>query len=195
MFQPDGVRRQGGMNATPARVWNTGTCRTGVWRKPRREKSHVARTTRAKVPRQCTGAEPPGGAMKPGNAGRAKGWRQSTCQRANAERKSHKCRLDDGSRMRRETHVRFYEGLRVQFPRSTHLRGRSGNWPSYRDGPTTKTHNHTTTLWYDKLMPELVRFLGIIIRMYAEPSAPHHRAHFHAYYQHAVGIYSIDPIE
>ena len=123
MFQPDGVRRQGGMNATPARVWNTGTCRTGVWRKPRREKSHVARTTRAKVPRQCTGAEPPGGATKPGNAGRAKGWRQATCQRANAERKSHKCRLDDGSRMRRETHVRFYEGLRVQFPRSTHLGG------------------------------------------------------------------------
>jgi hypothetical protein len=35
-------------------------------------------------------------------------------------------------------------------------------------------------------MPEIARFLGIIIRMYAEPSAPHHRPHFHAYYQDAV---------
>jgi hypothetical protein len=31
--------------------------------------------------------------------------------------------------------------------------------------------------------------------MYAEPGAPHHRPHFHAYYQNAVVIYSIDPIE
>jgi Domain of unknown function (DUF4160) len=62
-------------------------------------------------------------------------------------------------------------------------------------GPTTWRHNHTTTLWYDKVMPELARFLGIIIRMYAEPSAPHYRPHFHAYYQEAVGIYSIDTIE
>jgi hypothetical protein len=44
-------------------------------------------------------------------------------------------------------------------------------------------------------MPEIARFLGIIIRMYAEPSAPHHRPHFHAYYQDAVGIYRIDTIE
>jgi len=44
-------------------------------------------------------------------------------------------------------------------------------------------------------MPEIARFLGIIIRMYAEPSAPHHRPHFHAYYQDSVGIYSIDTIE
>ena len=61
-------------------------------------------------------------------------------------------------------------------------------------GLTTWRHNYTTTLWYDKVMPELARFLGIIIRMYAEPSAPHHRPHFHAYYQEAVGIYSIDSI-
>jgi len=31
--------------------------------------------------------------------------------------------------------------------------------------------------------------------MYAEPSAPHHRPHFHAYYQDAIGIYSIDTVE
>jgi len=44
-------------------------------------------------------------------------------------------------------------------------------------------------------MPEIARFFGIIIRMYAEPSAPHHRPHFHAYYQDTVGIYSLDAIE
>ena len=44
-------------------------------------------------------------------------------------------------------------------------------------------------------MPEITRFFGIIIRMYAEPGAPHHRPHFHAYYQNAVAIYGIDPIE
>ena len=44
-------------------------------------------------------------------------------------------------------------------------------------------------------MPEITRFFGIIIRMYTEPGAPHHRPHFHAYYQNAVAIYGIDPIE
>lgn len=44
-------------------------------------------------------------------------------------------------------------------------------------------------------MPEIARFFGIIIRMYAEPGAPHHRPHFHAYYQDAVAIYAIDSIE
>ena len=61
--------------------------------------------------------------------------------------------------------------------------------------PHNMETNYTTTLWYDKVIPELARFLGIIIRMYAEPSAPHHRPHFHAYYQEAVGIYSVDTIE
>ena len=32
-------------------------------------------------------------------------------------------------------------------------------------------------------MPEIARFFGIIIRMYAEAGGPHHRLHFHAYYQ------------
>lgn len=44
-------------------------------------------------------------------------------------------------------------------------------------------------------MPELARFFGIIIRMYAEPSAQHHTPHFHAYYQDEVAIYDVDPIE
>ncbi len=44
-------------------------------------------------------------------------------------------------------------------------------------------------------MPELCRFFGIIIRMYAEPEEPHHVPHFHAYYQDHVAIYSIDPLE
>ena len=44
-------------------------------------------------------------------------------------------------------------------------------------------------------MPEICRFFGIIIRMYPEPLAPHHRPHFHAYYQDSVGVYAIDTIE
>lgn len=44
-------------------------------------------------------------------------------------------------------------------------------------------------------MPELSRFFGIIIRMYWEANAPHHRPHFHAYYQEAVAIYGIDQLE
>jgi hypothetical protein len=31
--------------------------------------------------------------------------------------------------------------------------------------------------------------------MFAEPAAPHHRPHFHAYYQDDVGIFAIDAIE
>jgi hypothetical protein len=44
-------------------------------------------------------------------------------------------------------------------------------------------------------MPELARFVGIIIRMFAEPAAPHHRPHLHAYYQETVRIFAIDAIE
>ena len=44
-------------------------------------------------------------------------------------------------------------------------------------------------------MPELSRFFGIIIRMFVEAGSPHHLAHFHAYYQDEVGIFSIDPVE
>jgi Domain of unknown function (DUF4160) len=31
--------------------------------------------------------------------------------------------------------------------------------------------------------------------MFAEPGSPHHVAHFHAYYQDEVGIFSFDPVE
>jgi uncharacterized protein DUF4160 len=44
-------------------------------------------------------------------------------------------------------------------------------------------------------VPELARFFGIIIRMYAEAGGPHHRPHFHAYYQEEVAIYAIDSID
>jgi hypothetical protein len=44
-------------------------------------------------------------------------------------------------------------------------------------------------------LPEISRFFGIIIRMYAEPTSSHHRPHFHAYYQDKVAIYAIDTIE
>jgi len=44
-------------------------------------------------------------------------------------------------------------------------------------------------------MPEIARFLGIIIRMYVEAGEKHSSPHFHAYYQGAVAIYNIDTIE
>lgn len=44
-------------------------------------------------------------------------------------------------------------------------------------------------------MPEISRFYGIIIRMYAELGVPHHHPHFHAYYQNHTAVYSIEPIE
>ena len=44
-------------------------------------------------------------------------------------------------------------------------------------------------------MPELSRFYGIIIRMFVEVGTPHHRPHFHAYYQNEMGIFSLQPVE
>jgi hypothetical protein len=44
-------------------------------------------------------------------------------------------------------------------------------------------------------MPELSRFYGIIIRMFVEIGTPHHRPHFHAYYQNEVGIFSLQPVD
>lgn len=43
-------------------------------------------------------------------------------------------------------------------------------------------------------MPEIARFFGIVIRMFVEAGGPHHRPHFHAYYQNDVGIYAIDQV-
>jgi hypothetical protein len=48
---------------------------------------------------------------------------------------------------------------------------------------------------YNGLMPELSRFYGIIIRMYAEADVPHHQPHFHAYYQEEAAIFGIESIE
>lgn len=44
-------------------------------------------------------------------------------------------------------------------------------------------------------MPELSRFFGIIIRMFAEVGGPHHLPHFHAYYQDDVAVLGLDPVE
>lgn len=44
-------------------------------------------------------------------------------------------------------------------------------------------------------MPELARFYGIIIRMYAEADVQHHRPHLHAYYQNHVLVFGIDTNE
>ena len=44
-------------------------------------------------------------------------------------------------------------------------------------------------------MPEICRFFGIIIRMFAEPAGQHHRPHFHVYYQDSVAIVAIDTVE
>jgi hypothetical protein len=44
-------------------------------------------------------------------------------------------------------------------------------------------------------MPEIARFYGVIIRMFAEAGGPHHRPHFHAYYQEHVGVVAIDVVE
>ena len=44
-------------------------------------------------------------------------------------------------------------------------------------------------------MPEICRFFGIIIRMFAEPGSPHHLPHFHAYYQNHEAVFTIEPVE
>ena len=44
-------------------------------------------------------------------------------------------------------------------------------------------------------MPELSRFFGIVIRMFFEPAAAHHRPHFHAFYQRAGAVFAIEPVE
>ena len=44
-------------------------------------------------------------------------------------------------------------------------------------------------------MPEISRFFGIVIRMFVEVGVPHHRPHFHAYYQEAAGVFAIDSVE
>lgn len=43
-------------------------------------------------------------------------------------------------------------------------------------------------------MPEIARFLGIIITIYLEADEPHQVAHFHVRYNEFQASYSIDPI-
>ena len=44
-------------------------------------------------------------------------------------------------------------------------------------------------------MPELSRFHGIVIRMFLESGLPHHRPHFHAYYQGGAAAFGFSPVE
>lgn len=44
-------------------------------------------------------------------------------------------------------------------------------------------------------VPELSRFFGIVIRMFSEAGAPHHVAHFHAYFQDETAVFSVSPVE
>ncbi len=50
-------------------------------------------------------------------------------------------------------------------------------------------------VFLEDILPELARFFGIIVRMYAEPGEPHHSPHFHVYYQNYAAVYSIEPVE
>jgi hypothetical protein len=43
-------------------------------------------------------------------------------------------------------------------------------------------------------VPELSRFFGIVIRMFAEAGGPHHLPHFHAYYQDQAAVFGIEPV-
>ena len=44
-------------------------------------------------------------------------------------------------------------------------------------------------------MPELSRFFGIVVRMFADVGGPHHIAHFHAYWQDQVAVIRLDPVD
>jgi Domain of unknown function (DUF4160) len=43
-------------------------------------------------------------------------------------------------------------------------------------------------------MPEISRFFGIVIRMFAEAGERHSRPHFHAQYQEHAAVYDIESI-
>ncbi len=44
-------------------------------------------------------------------------------------------------------------------------------------------------------MPEISRFYGIVIQMFAEAGAKHHRPHFHAKYNDSTAVFAIDTVE
>lgn len=57
-------------------------------------------------------------------------------------------------------------------------------------------HRNGNSAKYNAIaMPELSRFFGIVIRMFAEPGAPHQRPHFHASYQDAAAVFAIEPVD
>lgn len=44
-------------------------------------------------------------------------------------------------------------------------------------------------------MPEISRFFGIVVRMFAEVGATHHRPHIHLWYQDRSAVMSIETAE
>jgi hypothetical protein len=44
-------------------------------------------------------------------------------------------------------------------------------------------------------VPEISRFFGIVISMFVEVEEPHHRPHFHAFYQGNRASFGIDSLE
>lgn len=44
-------------------------------------------------------------------------------------------------------------------------------------------------------MPEISRFYGIVIQMFAEAGAKHQRPHFHAKYNDSTAVFAIDTLE
>ena len=72
MYWLGGVRCVGGVTLLRAALGNVGTCRADA-----KGEIQVISVMRMSVPMRRTGAEQPVVAMKPGNAGRAKGLRHS----------------------------------------------------------------------------------------------------------------------
>ncbi len=52
-----------------------------------------------------------------------------------------------------------------------------------------------TAIHLEDDLPEIARFFGIIVRMYAEPGTSHLHPHFHVYFQNYAAVYSIEPVE
>jgi hypothetical protein len=73
----------------------------------------------------------------------------------------------------------------------------AGGWRD--DGPSRLKRHVSPPTGHQQVgnqpMPEISRFFGIIIRMFMEVGAPHHRPHFHAAYQNAKGVFALDPVE
>jgi hypothetical protein len=78
----------------------------------------------ARVAKRGTGADRLVGALKAGHGAGAKGWVRRSPERNNWKQDDldagDRARLPDGSRVRRESHARFYESPAVKFRRPTH---------------------------------------------------------------------------